>query len=92
MSQAESGHDLHGTECSEALLRLFEYLDGEMGPDDARKIQAHLAECGPCFKQYNLDQALKAVVKRSCASEAAPVELRMTILQRLTMIRVDSFD
>ncbi|MEP6797633.1 MAG: mycothiol system anti-sigma-R factor, partial [Lapillicoccus sp.] len=78
--------------CSEALLRVYEYLDGEMSADDCRKIQAHLDDCGPCLRQYNLDQALKAVIKRSCAHEEAPVELRMSILSRITMIRITTTD
>ncbi len=81
-----------GGDCSEALLRLYEYLDGEMNAEDCRKIQAHLDDCGPCLKQYNLDQALKAVIKRSCACEEAPLELRTTILTRITMIRIGSTD
>ncbi len=91
MSDA-TGRDLDGTDCSEALLRIYEFLDGEMGPEECQKIQAHLDACGPCLKQYNVDQALKAMVKRSCACEEAPVELRTTILHRLTMIRVESID
>ncbi len=92
MSDHELGRDLEDTDCSEALLRVYEFLDGEMGPEECRKIQAHLDACGPCLKQYHLDQALKAMVKRSCACEEAPVELRTTILQRLTMIRFESVD
>jgi len=82
----------HHTDCSEALLRVYEFLDGEMGPDECAKIQAHLDECGPCLRQYNLDQALKAVIKRSCACERAPAELRTTILRRITMVRIDTTD
>ena len=59
-------------DCSEVLHRIYEYLDGEMGPDDARKIRQHLEECGPCLREYDLDQMLKALVRRSCAGEAAP--------------------
>ena len=80
------------SDCSEALLRVYEYLDGEMSTDDCRKIQAHLDDCGPCLRQYNLDQALKAVIKRSCACEEAPMELRATILTRITMIRIGTTD
>jgi len=92
MSPSEMGHGGHQdvTDCSEALLRVYEFIDGEMGPDDCVKIQAHLDACGNCLKQYNVDQALKAMVKRSCACEEAPVELRTTILRRLTMIRIES--
>ena len=94
MSEQEPPSPAHGstgyTDCTEAVLRLFEFLDGEMGPDDCRRMQAHLDECGPCLREYQLDQALKMVVKRSCGSERAPVELRTTILRRLTMVRIDT--
>ena len=90
--QAPQDGMMSDTDCSEALLRVYEYLDGEMSADDCRKIQAHLDDCGPCLRQYNLDQALKAVIKRSCACEEAPLELRTTILTRITMIRIGSTD
>ena len=62
----------HDTDCSEVLLRIYEYLDGEMGPDDRSHIRQHLEECGPCLREYDLDQMLKALVRRSCAGESAP--------------------
>jgi mycothiol system anti-sigma-R factor len=77
------------TDCSETVLRIFEFLDGEMGPADCARIQAHLDECGPCLREYQLDQALKLVVKRSCGAEPAPLALRTTILQRLTMVHIE---
>jgi len=79
------------TDCSEALLRVYEYLDGELGPDECAKIQAHLDECAPCLKEYDLDTTLKSLIKRSCESEHAPETLRMTIMSRisLTVIQVE---
>ena len=79
-------------DCSQALLRMFEYLDGEMTGADAHQIQAHLDECAECLRQYHVDQMVKLVVKRACCSEQAPVTLRQTILQRLTVIRLDASD
>ena len=79
-------------DCSETVLRIFEFLDGEMSPDDCRRMQSHLDECGPCLREYQLDQALKMVIKRSCGCETAPVELRTTILRRLTMVRIETSD
>lgn len=79
-------------ECSRALLRMFEYLDGEMTAADGRQIQAHLDACAECLRQYHLDQMVKLVVKRSCGSETAPIALRHTILQRLTVVRLDITD
>ena len=79
-------------DCSETVLRIFEFLDGEMSPDDCRRMQSHLDECGPCLREYQVDQALKMVIKRSCGCETAPVELRTTILRRLTMVRIETTD
>jgi mycothiol system anti-sigma-R factor len=78
-------HDAARTDCSEALLRVYEYLDGELGPEDCEKIQAHLDECDPCLKQYDLDTTLKSLIKRSCGCETAPDALRLTIMSRISM-------
>lgn len=80
------------SDCSEALLRVFEFLDGEMEPGDHAKIRAHLETCGECMRQYDLDHMVKIVVKRSCAPEQAPTQLRATILRRLTVYRLDQTD
>lgn len=77
-------------DCSEVLHRVYEYLDGEMNPVDTHKIAEHLDECGPCLKEYDLDQALKALVKRSCQCEEAPFELRTQIMARITTIRIEA--
>jgi mycothiol system anti-sigma-R factor len=79
----------HATDCLEVLDRVFEYLDGEMGQIDVRRIQEHLDECGPCLKQYDLDVALKSLLRRSCACEQAPTELRQKIMVRITEVRLE---
>lgn len=75
-------------DCSRARLQLYEYLDGEMDPDDIAKIREHLAQCGPCLKEYDLDQMLKELVRRACHCETAPTELRMQIMSRITTINL----
>ena len=79
----------HETDCSEVLDRVYEYLDNEMEELDCAKIRQHLDECGPCLKQYDLDLALKALIRRSCACEPAPQELRTKILSRITTVRIE---
>ena len=81
-----TSHEPDGIDCSHALMQVYEYLDGEMGPDDCAKIREHLAHCGPCLKEYDIDQMLKAMVRRSCGCEAAPTQLRMQIMSRITTI------
>ncbi len=75
-------------DCSAALHRVYEYLDGEMTADDTAKIARHLDECGPCLAEYDLDQALKALVKRSCQCEEAPTALRTQIMMRITTVQM----
>jgi len=80
----------HDTDCKDVLDRVYEYLDGEMGAHDLAVIRQHLDECGPCLRQYDLDEAVKALVRRSC-HEAAPEQLRLRILTRISEVRV-SYD
>ncbi len=79
-------------DCSEALLRAFEFLDGEMEAGDFAKVRAHLDACAECLRQYDLDHMVKLMVKRACAPEPAPTNLRATIVSRLTVIRIETAD
>lgn len=81
--------------CSEALTKLFEFLDAEIDEIDGDRIRQHLADCEPCLGEYDFEDHLKKVVRRSC-HETAPVELhariryQLTILQSSTMLRTGS--
>ena len=81
--------DPHETDCREVLDRVFEFLDGEMAGLDVARIEQHLDECGPCLKHYDLDVALKDLLRRSCACEQAPHELRRRIMLRITEVRLE---
>ncbi len=80
--------DAHGTDCAEVILRLFEYVDNEAGPEDREAIKVHLDECGPCLLEYERDLLLKSLVRRACHAERAPSALRMQVLSRITSISV----
>lgn len=79
----------HDTDCREVLDRVFEYLDGEMTEHDVAKIRQHLHECSPCLSEYDLDEALKALVRRSCGCESAPEDLRARIMVKITQVRLE---
>lgn len=85
---AHEPHDGH-TDCSDVLHRIYEYLDGELAPGDVTRIAAHLAECQPCLHEHDLDQAVRAAIRRACVEQAPPPALRMAIISRITSIRVD---
>jgi anti-sigma factor (TIGR02949 family) len=89
MTSAEHNDFEHNDfDCSRARLQLYKYLDGEMDPDDIGKIREHLAQCGPCLKEYDIDQMLKELVRRACRCQAAPMELRTQIMARITTINL----
>jgi len=78
----------HETPCSEVLDKVYEFIDDELPTADCGKIKQHLEECGPCLREYGIEEEVKAVVRRSC-SDPAPAELRTKILMRITQVRVD---
>ena len=79
----------HEVPCAEVLDQVYVYLDGEIGPDECAKIREHLDECGPCLRQYGLDQAVKALVARSCGCDLAPEALRAKVVTRIREVRVE---
>ncbi len=80
--------DPHETPCSEVLEKVYLYLDGEAVEDDHDHIRIHLDECAPCLRKFGLEQAVKALVARSCA-EQAPSELRERVMFRLQQVRIE---
>lgn len=87
-----TGADAHGeshAECSEVLHRIYEYLDGEMQPADVARVAQHLEACGPCLHEHDLDRAVKAAVRRTGTEQACPDQLRVQIMQRITMVRIE---
>lgn len=75
-------------DCSDVLLRLFEFVDNETEPLDRDRIQEHLDDCGSCLAEYERDLLLKALVRRACARQAAPPQLRAQIMTRITGVTV----
>ena len=72
--------------CEVALGRLFEFLDAELPEADSDRIRAHLEYCEPCLAEYDIEEHVRALVKRSC-SECAPVTLHVRIREHLTVLR-----
>jgi len=81
------GHP-HDTDCREVLVKVYEYLDGELDGETVEKIKVHLDECGPCLSEYDLDVALKRLVRRSCGGDCAPDELRARIVMEISQVRL----
>ena len=78
----------HETPCAEVLERLYAYLDEELAAPAYAKIRQHLDECGPCLREYGLEEAVKRLVQR-CCNEPAPSALRTKVLVRIREVRAE---
>ena len=79
----------HETPCTEVLAELYSYLDKELDRADYAKIQQHLDECGPCLREYGLEEVVKQLVHRCCGHETPPGELRAKVLARIREVRIE---
>lgn len=43
-----------GMNCTDVVHRFTDYLDGEVAPDEARAIEAHLSDCRSCVRYRNV--------------------------------------
>ena len=69
--------------CTEAVLLLWDYLDGEL--DDVRRehVRVHLAECGHCRDQYTFEGAFLQAVDRMIDEPLDISALRARIVEAL---------
>jgi mycothiol system anti-sigma-R factor len=79
----------HEVPCTEVLALVYSYLDGEMEDTSCIEIREHLDECGPCLREYGLEEAVKRLVHKCCGHEAVPGELRAKVLTRIAEVRAE---
>jgi mycothiol system anti-sigma-R factor len=79
----------HDVPCTEVLATVYSYLDGEMEDSDYQEIRVHLEECGPCLREYGLEELVKKLVHKCCGHEAVPGELRAKVMTRIAAVRAE---
>jgi mycothiol system anti-sigma-R factor len=79
--------DPHKVPCSEILESVYSYLDREMSAADCDEIRKHLDECGPCLREYGLEEAVKKLVAKHCGCDPAPADLRSKIMVRIRQVQ-----
>ena len=72
----------HETPCTDVLYQVYFYLDGELGEPDTAKIRRHLEECGPCRREYGLEETIKRLVHNCARERHVPAGLRAEVLRR----------
>ena len=79
----------HEVPCSEVLARVYSYLDDQIDDSGCAKIRQHLDECGPCLREYGLEEAVKRLVHKHCGADPVPSDLRTKVLSRLRAVRIE---
>lgn len=74
-------------DCTEAIDRLYEYLDAELPEPDCLRISAHLAVCESCHDAAGAERHIRSLLRRSCL-ERAPETLRVRVLAEMIVRRV----
>jgi mycothiol system anti-sigma-R factor len=79
----------HETDCRDVIDRVYHYLDGECGDEERARIRDHLDECGPCLREFGIEQEVKALIARCCGGDPVPDGLRDRVLLRLREVRIE---
>lgn len=58
-------------------------LDGEVTPEQREYFIAHMDHCMPCFRTYQVDMAIKQLLKDRCCGGDAPGDLVNQIKSQL---------
>ncbi len=67
--------------CREMLQKI---LDGDATPEQQQQFKAHMDECLPCLKGYELEMAIKALLKTKCNGNGAPPDLIEKIKKQIS--------
>jgi anti-sigma factor RsiW len=79
-------HERHvaGLTCAEVMVDLSGYLDGELSPERAAQLEAHVRECQTCAQFGSGFSTMIARVRERLASpDAVPAEVAMRLRARL---------
>jgi anti-sigma factor (TIGR02949 family) len=71
--------------CMEALQLI---IDGQATEADDEFFKAHITNCMPCFKKYQLEKTIKDVLVLKVEKKKVPVELINSIKDKIKAITV----
>ena len=74
------GEGPRGVSCEEALRLVHDFIDGELENVSHAEVEKHFEVCQRCYPHLRLEQSFRAALRRACAREKAPPELRDRVL------------
>ena len=70
---------MHEHDCGDVLRHLYEFHDHELSDAEADEIREHLLACEPCLDRFQVEEAMRLLIRRCCSAEKASDELRMRV-------------
>jgi anti-sigma factor (TIGR02949 family) len=69
--------------CEEVFRQIDDYLDRELGAEEIRLIDEHLATCASCLREFNYEASVIEGVKRKLRRVMLPRDLLARIQKDL---------
>jgi anti-sigma factor (TIGR02949 family) len=73
----------HRISCSDTILRLDDFVDRALSPEDLELVEEHLLECVECAEKFRFETSLVASLRDRLSRLAAPDGLLQSIRDRL---------
>ena len=67
-------------DCREVLERIHLFLDDEISETDGDAVRHHLLACEHCLDHFDVEQAVRSLLKRCCSLDRAPETLRVRVM------------
>ena len=69
------------TQCEDTMKRLWEFLDGELGPASEKALQRHLEVCARCYPRYDFQRTYFKIMHQ--VRDPLPRKLRNRLFQQI---------
>ena len=79
-----------GITCHDALQLVHDFIDGELEGRSHADVEAHFNVCQRCYPHLHMEQRYREAVRRACAEETAPPDLRTRVLDLVSGGRPDA--
>lgn len=73
----------HRISCSEMVLRLDDFVDRALSPEDLELVEEHLTECVKCAEKFRFESSLVRTLRDRLSRIAVPQDLLRDIRRRL---------
>ncbi len=64
------------SDCRDVLVHLYAFHDHELTADEADQIREHLMACEPCLDAFQVEDALRTLIRKCCGQARAPQSFR----------------